>query len=78
MASFKRTPSSNPVWAELEALAIQYKSLPPAPPQGPAAPLPNPARERLRQAIYRLLAATWVKLVGAASTPSSAGQRPTS
>ena len=37
MATLKRTRSSNPVWAELEALAIQYKSLPPAPPQGLAA-----------------------------------------
>ena len=68
MATLKRTPSSNPVWAELEALAIQYKSLPPATPppppsQGPGAPLPDPDRERLRQAIYRLLAATWVKMV---------------
>ena len=37
MATFKRTPSSNPVWAELEALAIEYKSLPPAP--TPASPV---------------------------------------
>ena len=67
MATLKRSPSSNPVWAELEALAIQYKSLPPvlpsALPQGPGAQVPDPDRERLRQAIYRLLAATWVKLV---------------
>ena len=63
MATLKRRPSSNPVWAELEALAIRYKSLPPAAPQPPGAPLPDPDRERLRQAIYRLLAATWVRMV---------------
>ena len=63
MATIKRTPSSNPVWAELEALAIQYKSLPPAAPSALGAPQPDPDRERLRQAIYGLLAATFVKLV---------------
>ena len=51
MATIKRTPSSNPVWAELEALAIQYKSLPPAAPPALGAPQPDPDRERLRQAI---------------------------
>lgn len=59
----KRSPTNNPVWAELEALAVQYKSLPPSLPQGPGAPLPDPARERLRRDIYGLLAATFVKLV---------------
>lgn len=65
MASKQRAPTSNPVWAELEALAIQYKSLPPPALHAPGTPPPEPepARERLRQAIYRLLAATWVKLV---------------
>lgn len=73
MATLKRAPSSNPVWAELEALASQYKSLPPAPPQEPDAPPPPPdlARERLRRDIYRLLAVTWVKMVAddAAASP---------
>ena len=65
MASKQRAPTSNPVWAELEALAIQYKSLPPPALHAPGSPLPepDPARERLRRDIYRLLAATWVKMV---------------
>lgn len=54
-----RKPSSNPVWAELEALAIRYKTLPPKP-QPPAT---DPERERLRKAIFGLLAATWVQMV---------------
>ncbi len=67
-----RKPSSNPVWVELEALAIRYKTLPPKP-QPPAT---DPERERLRKAIFGLLAATWVQMVADDAAGDVAGDVP--
>ena len=69
MTTLKRTPSSNPVWAELEALAIRYKTLPPK----PKPPATDPQREQLRKAIFGLLATTWVQMVVDDSAGDAAG-----
>ena len=57
-----RKPSSNPTWATLESLAIDYLALPPVPPAPPEPPV-DPVRVALRKKILHRLMGTFVQVV---------------